>query len=103
MTRSFRWLLVIFAGALIPLIAVASDWTHWRGPWQTGVGADKNLPDKITPNVIWTAPYGCRSTPLVLGDNVYILNYDAEKNAAGEDIDETIRERVMCLDAKTGK
>lgn len=103
MTRSFRWLLVLFAGALVPLIAVASDWTHWRGPWQTGVGSDKNLPSKITENVLWTAPYGCRSTPLVIGDNVYILNYDAEKNAAGEDIDESIRERVMCLDAKTGK
>jgi outer membrane protein assembly factor BamB len=103
MTRHLRWLLLGFAVALIPLTGAASDWAHWRGPWQTGVGADKKLPDKIAPNVFWTAPFGCRSTPLVLGDRVYLINYDSKKNAAGEDIDESIQERVMCLDAKTGK
>jgi len=106
MTRSFGWLLVAFSLALIPLTGAASDWTHWRGPNQTGVAADKNLPDKVDGNIIWRAPFGSRSTPLVLGDRVYFINYDSDKVKVGdkeEDVAESIRERVMCLDAKTGK
>jgi outer membrane protein assembly factor BamB len=106
MTRHFGWLLVAFSLALIPLTGSASDWTHWRGPSQTGVSPDKNLPDKIADNVIWRAPFGSRSTPLVMGDRVYIINYTAEKTKVGdriEDVQETIQERVMCLDAKSGK
>jgi outer membrane protein assembly factor BamB len=86
--------------------ASASDWTNWRGPLQTGVAADKNLPVKVEGNIIWRAPYGGRSTPLVLGDRVYLINYDAKKvviDGKTEDVPETIVERVMCLDAKTGK
>lgn len=86
--------------------ATASDWAHWRGPKQTGVAFDKNLPDKVGPNVIWRVPHGSRSTPLVLNDRVYLINYDAKKVKVGgkeEDVAESIRERVMCLDVKTGK
>ena len=96
--------LLAFAAATFP--APASEWTHWRGPFQTGVGLDKNLPDKVEGNVIWKAPYGCRSTPLVFGGRVYLINYDSEKikvNGKEEDLHETIQERVMCLDAKDGK
>ena len=87
--------------------ASASDWANWRGPFQNGVSPDKNLPDKfsIRGNVIWRAPYGSRSTPLVLNGHVYFINYDADKVKVGgkeEDVAETIQERVMCLDAKTG-
>ena len=84
----------------------ASDWTHWRGPMQTGVSPDKNLPDKVDGNIIWRAPFGCISAPLVLNDRVYLINYDADKVKVGdklEDVQQTIQERVMCLDAKTGK
>src|SRR5205085_280124 len=81
--------------------ATASDWAHWRGPKQTGVGFDKNLPDKVEGNVIWRVPVGSRSTPLVLKGHVYLINYDSKKiNVGGkeEDVAESIRERVMCLD-----
>lgn len=91
---------------LVAGLTAASEWTHWRGPLQTGVAFDKNLPDKIAPNVIWRAPYGSRSTCLVFNDRVYFINYDAKKVMVGgkeEDVAESIRERVMCLDANTGK
>ena len=86
--------------------ASASDWTHWRGPTQTGVAYDKNLPDKVDGNILWRAPYGCISAPLVLNDRVYIINYDADKIKVGgqvQDVQQTIQERVMCMDANTGK
>jgi outer membrane protein assembly factor BamB len=97
---------VAFSFFLFPFSLSASDWAHWRGPTQTGVSPDKNLPDKVDGNVIWRAPFGCRSTPLVLKGRVYLINYDSKKVKAGgkeEDVAETIEERVMCLDANTGK
>src|SRR2546430_7506072 len=53
--------------------------SHWRGPWQTGVSPEKNLPDKVQGNIIWRAPFGCISAPLVLNERVYLINYDADK------------------------
>jgi outer membrane protein assembly factor BamB len=82
--------------------AVASDWYHWRGPWQNGVSPEKDLPASWSPdpndpnsNLVWKAPYGCRSTPLVMNGRVYLIN------SVGKDV--TQQERVMCLDADTGK
>src|SRR6476660_5261751 len=78
------------------------DWLHWRGPDQSGASAETNLPDKWSPdpnapdnNLIWKAPYGCRSTPLVMGGRVFIINNDGQGPTEGE--------RVMALDAKSGK
>src|SRR5438552_15369468 len=98
-TRRF----LLAAGLILATSPVmAADWYNWRGPWQNGVSPEVNLPDKWSPdpkatdnNLIWKAPYGCRSTPLVMNGRVYIINYLGEK--------ETIQERVMCLDAGSGK
>jgi outer membrane protein assembly factor BamB len=80
----------------------AADWAHWRGPWQNGVAPDRNLPERWSPdpnasdnNLIWKVPYGGRSTPLVLGGRVYLIN------KVGEGLHE--QERVMCFDAESGK
>jgi outer membrane protein assembly factor BamB len=79
------------------------DWLHWRGPAQTGSSTETNLPDKFSldpkdenSNLLWKAPYGCRSTPLIMAGKVYIINDDGP---------EGIREgeRVMAFDAATGK
>src|SRR2546423_1422612 len=96
-----RFFLVIGL-CLLAVPAQAADWYHWRGPWQNGVSPETNLPDKWSPdpkaednNLIWKAPYGCRSTPLVLNGRVYLINH----LGSGE----TTQERVMCLDANNGK
>ena len=63
--------------------AFAGDWTNWRGPNSDGFSPEKGLPATWSPetgeNLVWKAPYGCRSTPLVLKGRVFILNYDAEQ------------------------
>jgi outer membrane protein assembly factor BamB len=82
-------------------IAPSADWSNWRGPTFNGTSPEKDLPDKFSPrtpgkdNLIWKANYGCRSTPLVLKGRVYINNSVGEKQHE--------QERVMCLDADTGK
>src|SRR5947209_4702248 len=83
--------------------AAAEDWIHWRGPMQTGSSPDRNLPDKFSlnpsdpeSNLLWKVPYGCRSTPLIMGGKVYII---------GDDPPEGINEgeRVIAFDLNTGK
>jgi outer membrane protein assembly factor BamB len=108
------WLALTAAFFLLPWSLAASDWWNWRGPWQNGVSPEKDLPASWSPdpqdpdsNLVWKAPYGCRSTPLVMNGRVYFINYAAKKvkEADGKvrDVPESIQERVMCLDADTGK
>src|SRR5262245_25555241 len=45
-----------------------SDWADWRGPTRGGTSEEKNLPEKWSPqgeNLLWKAPYGGRSAPIV--------------------------------------
>lgn len=91
--------------------AHAGDWTNWRGPFQTGVSPETGLPSTFDPNtgenIVWKRDVGSRSTPLVMKGRVFVFNYTAEKEkAAGgaiKDKGATIQERMMCLDAETGK
>ncbi len=76
-----------------------SDWADWRGPTRDGHSYEKGLPEKWDPktgeNLLWKAPYGGRSAPIVMNGRVFMFN------SAGEG--EMMRERVLALDAETGK
>lgn len=90
-------LLVLFS--LVPARAQSpSDWTDWRGPARDGVSREKGLPARWSPkgeNLVWKAPYGGRSAPIVMGGRVFLFN------SAGAD--ETMQERLTCFNADTGK
>lgn len=92
-------LISIFLNLSLALTLVSTgDWAEWRGPARDGVSPEKNLPVKWSPageNLAWRAPYGGRSTPIVMGDRVYL------QNTAGKG--ETLQERVMAFNADTGK
>jgi outer membrane protein assembly factor BamB len=77
-------------------------WSNWRGPEQNGVSREKDLPEKFSTNpkaadnnLVWTAPYGGRSTPIIQNGRVYLIN------SCGKGVNE--QERVMCFDEKDGK
>ncbi len=82
-----------------PAAAVAgADWAEWRGPARDGVSPEKNLPAAWSPageGLAWKAPYGGRSTPVVVGDRLYL------QNVAGKGAE--MQERVMAFNADTGK
>jgi outer membrane protein assembly factor BamB len=87
---------------LTPTTLAAADWYSYRGPEQDGVSHEKDLPAKFSldpkepdSNLIWKADFRCRSTPIVMNGRVYI------NNSAGSGVME--QERVMCLDANSGK
>jgi len=83
---------------LLLLVPVTGDWAEWRGPARDGVSLEKNLPVRWSPsgdNLAWKAPYGGRSAPIVMGDRIFM------QNSVGKG--ETLQERVVALNADTGK
>ena len=74
------------------------DWPEMRGPNRDGRSAETGLPEKWAlngENFLWRAPHGGRSAPIVMGNRVCVQN----PSGRGPEL----QERVMCLDADTGK
>ena len=66
-------LLTLSSLTLAQQIGSVGDWPDWRGPDRDGVSKEKGLPEKWSlkgENLAWKAPYGGRSTPVVLGDHL---------------------------------
>ena len=98
-----RWTFPVLAATVLlaASTAAAADWIHWRGPLQTGFSADVGLPDSFDvtevgkQNLLWKAPFGGRSAPLVMGGRLFMSGgYDMSKPTEGE--------RVVAFDATTG-
>jgi outer membrane protein assembly factor BamB len=97
-----RALLLLLACSWTSAEAPAADWYRWRGFEQNGVAIEKDLPDRFSVNpkapdnnLIWKAPYGGRSTPIIMNGRLYYIN------SVGQG--ETGQERVLCLNADTGE
>ncbi len=89
---------------LLSFAAWASDWTDYRGPNRDGRSPEKNLPTKWAldgENFLWKAPYGGRSTPIIMNGKLYVLNPSNHALTPEQKID--LQERLMCFDAYTGK
>jgi outer membrane protein assembly factor BamB len=79
------------------------DWPYWRGPEYNSISRETGLPDTINPeggsgsNLAWKRDdLGGRSTPIVLRGKLYtILRANPATPTEGE--------RVVCIDAATGK
>ena len=74
------------------------DWPEMRGPNRDGLSAEVGLPERWAlngENFLWRAPYGGRSTPIVVGNRVYV------QNPVGRGAE--LQERIMALDTDTGK
>ena len=90
--------IVMIAGAQGPRRIALGDWPEQRGPNRDGVSRETGLIDRWAlngQNFLWRAPYGGRSTPIVMDNRIYVQN----PSARGVDL----QERVMALDADTGK
>jgi outer membrane protein assembly factor BamB len=93
---------VLATGSLLegqgPRRVTLGDWPEQRGPARDGLSGETGLPQTWAvggENFLWRAPFGGRSSPIVMGNHVYVQN-PAGRGAA-------LQERVMCLDADTGK
>jgi outer membrane protein assembly factor BamB len=81
-----------------PRRIAVGDWPEMRGPNRDGVSGETGLVDTWAlngENFLWRVPYGGRSAPIVMGNRVYVQNPAARGTS--------LQERVMALDADTGK
>jgi outer membrane protein assembly factor BamB len=91
-------IIVVIAFAQGPRRIALGDWPEQRGPNRDGISKETGLIDRWAlngQNFLWRVPYGGRSTPIVMGNRLYVQN----PSARGVDL----QERVMALDVDTGK
>src|SRR6267154_6018476 len=105
--RSLLFACVVCLGALVSAQApkppagrqvALGDWPEARGPNRDGISTETGLVEKWAlngQNLLWRAPYGGRSAPIVVGNRVYVQNPSGRGPA--------LQERVMALDADSGK
>ena len=105
MSRHLGYLLFTSIALLTTLPAASAadalDWNYWRGPEFNGISRETGLPDDWDPrrgtNVSWKRDdLGTRSTPIVMNGRLYVM-------ARAEPETATEGERIVCLDAVTGK
>lgn len=101
---AIRYLPFACNGLAVLLLAVmtgradAADWPCWRGPEQSGLVREKAVVTDWSPdgkNLLWKSPEGGRSTPVVMSGRVFFIGPVGDA--------ECLQERVICLDADTGK
>jgi outer membrane protein assembly factor BamB len=99
-------------GAVATPGAAKSKWTNWRGPLQTGEAPDARPPVVLSEqeNLKWKTalPGSGSSTPIILGDRVFILAAipvgGASAAPAGRETSGEIRQFVvLCFDRPTGQ
>lgn len=86
--------LVLVSVGVLP----AADWASWRGPDQAGWAREKAVVTKWSPsgeNLLWKSAEGGRTTPLIMNGRLFFIG------PVGDG--ECVQERVICLDADTGK
>ncbi len=88
---------VLLVLAASTALASGGDWPQWRGPGRDGVWPDAGLPDKLPARLEprWRQPVGGGYGGVAVADGrVYLL----DRQTQPRDV-----ERVLCLDAGTGK
>jgi outer membrane protein assembly factor BamB len=105
-------LLVIAAFSVGAGAARAADWPQWLGPQRDGVWRETGLVEKFPPGgprVRWRVPIGeGYSGPAEAGGRIYVMDRRRTTGPDGKPLRPTRKgilgtERVLCLDAATGK
>jgi outer membrane protein assembly factor BamB len=91
----------------------ADDWPQWMGPKRDNVWREDGILEKFPkdgPKIVWRTPISAGySGPAVAGGKVYVTDRVLAKGEANPENPFDLKnkigstERVLCLDAKTGK
>ena len=110
MRKHLRWAIAIAAIYSSAPSAHADDWPQWMGPNRDGVWAETGIVDSFPadgPKVLWRAKVsGGYGGPSVANGKVYVMDYVTDADNKGEIYERPKikgKERVSCLDAKSGK
>jgi outer membrane protein assembly factor BamB len=96
--------------AMLATTLAAADWPQWMGSNRDDVWAETGIIDRFPaggPKVLWRKPiHGGFAGPAVANGKVYVTDYERssgdEKPAPTKRNELKGKERVLCLDAKTG-
>jgi outer membrane protein assembly factor BamB len=92
---------------LLPAHLPAADWTGFRGPTGQGTSEEKGLLVKwsSTENIAWKVdlPGPGASSPIVVGDKVFVTAYSGYGIKANEGDQKDLRRHLLCLNRKTGE
>ena len=113
MSKPFRFTpspaVVVLAG-LVAAAVHADDWPQWMGPRRDNVWREEGIVDTLPaagPRVLWRVPIaGGYAGPAVAAGRVYVTDYVTAadvKVANFERKESTGTERVLCLDAASGR
>lgn len=83
--RKFSLPIFTAAFALLAIDAPASDWSRFRGPNGSGVNETSPLPTEFGPekNLVWrTALPSGYSSPILVGDRIFVTAYEGEKHTS---------------------
>ena len=111
MTRySVAGLLAAMIAASMGTVAMAEDWPQWMGPNRDNRWNATNVLDRFPeggPKVVWRSKVaGGYSGPAVVGDRLYVTDFVSEAEVKVDNFNRATyagKERVLCLDATTGK
>src|SRR5881394_1229913 len=106
--RGFRAFGLFF---LFAFPCLADDWPQWMGPHRDDVWRESGVVQSLPtngPTVLWRAPIeGGYSGPAVVGDQLFVMDRPGPAagltNSAEDHSNSSKNERVLCLDARTGK
>jgi outer membrane protein assembly factor BamB len=101
----------LLVGSSLVTSALAQDWNQWQGPNRDGVWLDPDVLVKFPndgPKVLWRAEVANGyAGPAVAGGKVFVADYvkrDGDDTPDPGKLSELQgTERLLCLDAKTGK
>jgi outer membrane protein assembly factor BamB len=103
-------MLTVLALFAVPPAVWADDWPQWLGPQRDGVWRETGLVEKFPeggPTVLWRAPVKVGyAGPAVAGGRVYLMDFETDKAIPKDSFNRNAlagSERVLCLDAATGK
>lgn len=100
---------------LVPILltssySLAEDWPHWMGPTRDNRWAAKDIITKFPkggPKVVWRAPVANGyAGPAMAGKRVFVMDFVSDSDVKISNFDRRPTpgiERVLCLDAETGK
>lgn len=90
----------------------ADDWPQWMGPRRDGIWRETGIIETFPasgPKVLWRSPIGGGyAGPAVAGDRVYVTDkllpeHERDADNPFQRGQQSASERVLCLDAKTGR
>ena len=98
----------LFLAVAAGLPAFASDWRQFRGPNGSGIAATDAQPATTwsdSENVKWKValPGPGSSSPIVVGERVFITCYSGYGDGSGGDSPEKLQRHLVCVERMTGK